>query len=114
VGEGAKPKAARQKRARGNDDDDDDDAAAEGPRFMARALQCRDCGAQFMFGVAEQRRPHAGGFPPVRTRCDGCKAYKKNRFAAKVGVREPTRNEQPSLKGKGTGGGRGRGRGRMG
>jgi hypothetical protein len=43
-------------------------------------LECRDCGAEFVFSVGEQAFYKEKGFDNKPTRCAECKAAKKARF----------------------------------
>ena len=50
-----------------------------------KRLQCRDCGSPFVFTADKQREFAQKGFgQAIRTRCDGCAKFKKNRFGAKL------------------------------
>lgn len=72
------------------DDQDEDDQAAEEDEEDAAAaadapeanegdetLECRDCGAEFVFSVGEQEFYASKGFDNKPTRCKSCKDAKK-------------------------------------
>lgn len=96
------------------EDSDEGSSDAAAARFPSRMLHCRDCGQRFEFTSAEQQALSDRGQPILKTRCAGCKQYKKNRFAAKVrdesagGGKEQARASQQG-KGRGKGGKKGQG-----
>ena len=48
--------------------------------YEDRALNCRDCDAEFMFTIGEQEFYATKGWTNVPTRCEPCKQAKKARF----------------------------------
>ena len=59
------------------------EAPADGLRD--KRLPCRDCGQTFVFTAEKQRDLAQRGFKgTVKTRCEACVKYKKNRFGAKL------------------------------
>ena len=59
---------------------DEVDASA----FENTSVSCRDCGESFVFTAREQALLVQRGFPVVKTRCEGCAKFKRNRYGAKV------------------------------
>jgi CxxC-x17-CxxC domain-containing protein len=45
--------------------------------FQDKSIQCSDCGATFIFGVAEQEFFQTKGFTNEPKRCSACRAAKK-------------------------------------
>eukprot|EP00961_Rhodomonas_salina_P068999 926414-Rhodomonas_salina.2 len=77
-------------------------------------LECRDCGAEFVFTVGEQEFFISKGFDNKPTRCAECKAAKKARFDGEGGGgggRGGGRGGRGGFGDRGGRGGRGGGRG---
>ena len=86
-----KTKVDTEDTADGADDDDDGfkvhtkSASAAAGKVSAgtyedRALNCRDCDAEFIFTIGEQEFYATKGWTNVPTRCEPCKQAKKARF----------------------------------
>jgi len=59
--------------------------------FTDKTLKCRDCGQEFVFSAAEQELFASVGHEHDPSRCQSCRAARKERQAAAAGVRGPVR-----------------------
>jgi hypothetical protein len=82
------------------------------PEPEDETLQCRDCGADFIFTIGEQEFFKAKGFDNKKTRCAECTAAKKARFGEGGGGKGGGRGKGGADWGGGGGRGGGKGGGR--
>jgi len=75
------------------------------PEPEDETLQCRDCGADFIFTIGEQEFFKQKGFDNKKTRCADCTAAKKARFGDGGGKGDGGKGKGGKGKGGGKGGG---------
>jgi CxxC-x17-CxxC domain-containing protein len=59
--------------------------------FVDKALNCKDCGAEFMFTSGEQEFYAEKGFENIPTRCPACRSARKNGGRSNFGGSRPQR-----------------------